>query len=105
MLIAARISLSLGCALVVSGCQQTAVAWGGDPAPLGGTLTDASVLVLRGVPDDVRAVPQAVPVPQGGLPPLGAGSCLASIRFARPSVGTRPAAPWERSAVAAVWWV
>ena len=92
------------CALVVCGCQQAAVAWGGDPVPLGGVLTDASVLVLRGVPDDVRAVPQAVLVPQGGLPPLGAGSCLASIRFARPSVGTGLLPPGERAAVAAVWW-
>ncbi len=99
----ARLCLSVVCALVVSGCQQAAVAWGGDPVPLGGALTDASVLVLRGVPDDVRAVPQAVPVPQRGLPPLGAGSCLASIRFARPSVG-RPLPPGERNAVAAVWW-
>jgi hypothetical protein len=43
-------------------------------------------------------------VPQGGLPPLGAGSCLASIRFARPSVGTRPVALGDRGDVAAVWW-
>jgi hypothetical protein len=89
---------------LVSGCQQAAVSWSGDPVPLGGALTDASVLVLRGVPDDVRAVPQAVAVPQGGLPPLGAGSCAASIRFARPSVGTRRLPPGERGAVAAVWW-
>ena len=100
----ARFSLNVVCALVASGCQQAAVEWSGDPLPLGGALTDASVLVLRGVPDDVRAVPQAVPVPQGGLPPLGAGSCLASIRFARASVGTRALPPGERSAVAAVWW-
>jgi hypothetical protein len=72
---------------------------------LGGVLTDASVLVLRGVPDDVRAVPQPVALPQGGLPPLGPGSCVASIRFARASAGIRPPAPGERGAVAAVWWV
>jgi hypothetical protein len=98
------VALSAVCGLVASGCQQAAVAWGGDPVPLGGALTDASVLVLRGVPDDVRAVPQAVPVPQGGLPPLGAGSCLASIRFARPAVEARRLPPGERDEVAAVWW-
>ena len=100
----ARFCLSLAGALVVSGCQQAAVEWSGDPLPLGGSLTDASVLALRGVPDDVRAVPRAVPVPQGGLPPLGVGSCLASIRFARAPVGTRALPPGDRGAVAAVWW-
>jgi hypothetical protein len=81
------------------------VAWRDDPVPLGGVLTDASVLVLRGVPDDVRAVPQAVVLPQGGLPPLGAGSCGASIRFARPAAGARPLSAEQRGVVAAVWWV
>jgi hypothetical protein len=105
MTTARRFVLCLVCGLVVSGCQQAAVTWGGDPVALGGTLTEASVLVLRGVPDNVRAVPEAVPVPQGGLPPLGAGSCLASIRFARPSAGTRPMPVEQRGDVAAVWWV
>ena len=72
---------------------------------LGGVLTDASVLALRGVPDDVRAVPQPVALPQGGLPPLGPGSCVASVRFAHPAVARRPLAPGDRGAVAAVWWV
>jgi hypothetical protein len=91
--------------LVLGACQQAAVAWSGDPVALGGVLTDASVLALRGVPDDVRAVPQPVALPQGGLPPLGPGSCVASIRFARAAAGTRSPAPGARGAVAAVWWV
>jgi hypothetical protein len=81
------------------------VAWRDDPLPLRGVLTDASVLVLRGVPDDVRVVPEAVVLPQGGLPPLGAGSCAASIRFARPAAGARPLPPEDRGVVAAAWWV
>ena len=100
-----RFWLCVVCALLVSGCQQAAVTWAGDPAPLGGTLTEASVLVLRGVPDAVRAVPEAVPLPQGGLPALGAGSCVASIRFARPAAGARLTSVGQRGDLAAVWWV
>jgi hypothetical protein len=100
----AAVAVAVG-ALLVGACQRAAVAWSGDPVALGGVLTDASVLALRGVPDDVRAVPQAVALPQGGLPSLGPGSCVASIRFARTSVGNRPPGPGPRGAVAAVWWV
>jgi hypothetical protein len=87
--------LCLALALFVTACEQPPVAWGGDPTPLGGTLTDASVLTLRGQPGDVRAVPQAATAPSGGLPTLAPRSCLSSIRWARARLG---------HAVAAAWW-
>jgi hypothetical protein len=89
------LALALLAAVLVTACQQSPVAWSGDPAPLAGALTDANVLALRGMPDDVRAVAHAVAVPERGLPALGPGSCLASIRWARARSGP---------AVAAAWW-
>jgi hypothetical protein len=91
--LSARLCLTL--ALVVTACDQPPVVWRGDPTPLGGVLTDASVLAMRGAPDAVRVTPERTAIPGGGLPTLPARSCLSSIRWARARTG---------QAVAAVWW-
>ena len=102
----AAICLALG----ATACERTPVIWSGDPAPLGGTFTDASVLALRGVPDDVRVVPHAVALPERGLPVLPRGSCLISLRWARASLGASSGASSSAPSgarsgeLAAAWW-
>ena len=82
-----------GLALLIA-CAQPPVQWAGAPEPLQGTITDASALVLRGVPGHLVATPEAILAPGAGLPALGTGACLTSVRWARDGV----------SGVALVWW-
>ena len=69
--------------------------WGGPPQPLTGTITDAARLVLRGTPEHSVATVELTPAPGAGLPVLGTGACLASVRWARDGA----------SDVAVAWWV
>jgi hypothetical protein len=82
-------------AVFLSGCSQSPVQWVSDPGPLAAAGGVGDVLVIHGAPDHTVALAQAVPAPANGLPSLGPGACLSSVRWARA----------QAHDVAAVWWV
>jgi hypothetical protein len=68
----------------------------GEAVPLAGAAQGpVDALILRGGAGSMKAVAQAIPVPGGGLPVLGAGACINSVRWARAGAHD----------VAVVWWV
>jgi hypothetical protein len=81
--------------LCLLACSEPPIQWKGPPGPLLGPVTDASVLTVEGAPARPAAIAAPVAPPAAGLPTLGAGACLASLRWARD--GPRD--------VAATWWV
>lgn len=64
---------------------------------LAGATPEGGTLVMRGAPDRVRTLVRPTTAPAGGLPVLGAGACLSSLRWGRSVADPRQ--------VAAAWWV
>ena len=79
----------------VVACTPPPLRWVSEPKALDDRLTDATGLVIRGPSGQRVVTAQPIPAPGAGLPPLGAGACLASVRWGRD--GARD--------VAVVWWV
>jgi hypothetical protein len=76
-------------------CAQPPVRWMGEPKFLDARLSETSGITIRGAPGQEGVTVQPVPTPGGGLPQLGAGACLASVRWGRDGPAN----------VAVAWWV
>lgn len=83
-------------AVLLTACAPSPVRWMGEPVSLAGPFPDGAALMLRGVPDRVRAVAMPVGAPAGGLPALGPGACLSSVRWSRSMV--------DPHQIAGAWW-
>lgn len=81
-------------ALALWGCSNPSVRWVTGATVLKGTAATEYTLAMQGEAPQLTAVAQAVPIPMGGLPALGLGACLNSVRWAR--AGTHE--------VVVVWW-
>lgn len=81
-------------AWLLAGCSAAPVRWVGEATPLAGAQGPSDALVMHGGSGDTRVVAEAVPVPAGGLPALGVGACVNSVRWAH--AGSRD--------VAVAWW-
>ena len=81
-------------ALALWGCSNPSVRWVTGATVLEGTAATEYTLAMQGEAPQLTAVAQAVPIPMGGLPALGLGACLNSVRWAR--AGTHE--------VVVVWW-
>lgn len=81
--------------LLLAACAPSPVRWTSEPGQLVGAGGAGDVLAIRGAPDHAVALTQAIPAPMYGLPSLGAGACLNSVRWARA----------DAHEVAVVWWV
>jgi hypothetical protein len=86
------------CLLLLVGCVGSAVQWRTGAEPMAGASASpsASALIIRGTKEHPRAFRLAVAAPANGLPVLGAGACLESVRWAR--------APVTRHDIAVAWW-
>ncbi len=76
-------------------CAQRTITWAGPPETLAGPVTESSALVVRNGPHGPVVTAQPIPAPGAGLPRLGAGTCIASVRWARDGP----------SDIAVTWWV
>ncbi len=94
-----RVRVASGAALLLAagvvGCAPEAVRWTGDAVPLPGSLGAGRTLVLLGAPTRPTPAVAAVIAPTRGLPALGPGACLGSVRWARAGA----------TDVAVAWWV
>lgn len=82
-------------ALALWGCSNPPIQWVSGATVLGGTADTEYTVALQGVAPRMTAVAQAIPIPAAGLPALGAGACLNSVRWARAGAHE----------VVVVWWV
>jgi hypothetical protein len=82
-------------AFLLAGCSAAPVHWVGEAAPLVGAQGPVDALALRGESGAMRVVAHAISVPGGGLPGLGPGACVNSVRWARAGAHD----------VAVAWWV
>lgn len=80
--------------LALWGCSNPPVRWVTGATVLAGTGDSEYTLAMQGAPPQMTAVAHAIPIPAAGLPALGPGACLNSVRWAR-------AAAHE---VVVVWW-
>jgi hypothetical protein len=81
--------------LALGACAPSPVAWTTDPQPLPGTEGAVTTLAIRGAPDRSVVLAAPVPAPAHGLPVLGTGACINSVRWARA----------DAQQIAVAWWV
>ena len=82
--------------LLLAACGGSAVQWRTGDEPMAGGGGVSSALAIRGTSDHARAFQMAVAAPTNGLPVLGSGACLKSVRWARAAI--RP------HDIAVAWW-
>jgi len=94
-MLAARWAVSL-CLVLLVACAGGPIHWLTASEPLPGAATGSDALFMQGAPAHPRALRMPVLAPAHGLPTLGPGACLESVRWARVSAAGHD--------VAVAWW-